>query len=226
MRSDLATADDLAIRRAEDERYAWFMEISLVDLGLPGDKVKKQVRIGDFVVWHEPLIDLGNKAASKAMDNRVACWLGIESVRQLEASGGAHDCELYVVFTVQEEVGIRGAKTSAFGIDPDIGVGIDVTLACDTPGVPADESVSTAAAAAARPIERRIPMLPSTSLRVRCSLTSDGKEGDHPTGPAAFAVSPPRRTCRGRPPPTRRGRPCTARSGRRVPWTRGRPGCP
>jgi endoglucanase len=132
------------IHIASDEDKKRIPEVKdfLVDLGLPADKVRKQVRIGDFVVWNEPLLDLGSKVASKALDNRVACWLGIESIRQLEESGGAHDCELYVSFTVQEEVGIRGAKTSSFGIDPDIGIGIDVTLACDTPGVPADEAVT------------------------------------------------------------------------------------
>jgi putative aminopeptidase FrvX len=114
----------------------------LVDMGLPADKVRKMVRIGDYVTLHEPLIEVGEKIVSKALDNRVACWLGIESVRQLDKSGHGHDCQLTVAFTVQEEVGLRGAKTASFGVDPDIGVGLDVTLACDTPGVPSDECVT------------------------------------------------------------------------------------
>jgi putative aminopeptidase FrvX len=54
-----------------------------VDIGLPGDQVKKKVKVGDYVVMDEPLIEVGNKFVSKALDNRVACWLGIESVRKL-----------------------------------------------------------------------------------------------------------------------------------------------
>jgi endoglucanase len=114
-----------------------------VDIGHAADKVKKMVRVGDFVVMDEPcLAEFGNKIVSKALDNRVACWLGIESIRKLEKSGEGHDCEVYVVFTTQEEVGLRGARTAAYAIKPDIGIGLDVTLACDTPGVPEEEAVT------------------------------------------------------------------------------------
>ncbi len=114
-----------------------------VDIGLSPDKVKKRVKIGDFVVMDEPaLTDMGTKIVSKALDNRVACWLGIESIRQLEAEGDSHACDVYVVFTTQEEVGLRGARTSAYAIKPDIGLGLDVTLSCDTPGVPSEEMVT------------------------------------------------------------------------------------
>jgi endoglucanase len=113
-----------------------------VDLGMKADEVKKKVRVGDFVVMHEPAIEIGSKVVSKALDNRVACWLGIEAVRQLEASGSGHQCEVVVAFTTQEEVGLRGAKTSSFAVLPDIGLGLDVTLSCDTPGVPSEEAVT------------------------------------------------------------------------------------
>jgi endoglucanase len=85
---------------------------------------------------------MGDKFVSKALDNRVACWLGIESVRKLEKSKAQHTCEVIVAFTTQEEVGLRGARTASHAIQPDIGLGIDVTLACDTPGVPSEESVT------------------------------------------------------------------------------------
>jgi putative aminopeptidase FrvX len=114
-----------------------------VDIGHAPDKVKKMVRVGDYVVMDEPcLAEFGNKIVSKALDNRVACWLGIESIRKLEKSGAAHACEIFVVFTTQEEVGLRGARTAAYAIKPDIGIGLDVTLSCDTPGVPEEESVT------------------------------------------------------------------------------------
>ncbi len=113
-----------------------------VDIGLPVDELKKKVRIGDYIVMHEPAIQVGKKFVSKALDNRVACWLGIEAVRKLVADGGKHGCEVVVAFTTQEEVGLRGAKTASHAVQPDIGLGIDVTLSCDTPGVPAEEMVT------------------------------------------------------------------------------------
>ncbi len=113
-----------------------------VDVGLPGDQVKKRIKIGDYVVMNEPAIEVGHKIVSKALDNRVACWLGIESIRALDAAKSGHACEIVVAFTTQEEVGLRGARTASHAILPDIGLGIDVTLACDTPGVPTEEAVT------------------------------------------------------------------------------------
>ncbi len=105
----------------------------ILDLGL-GEKTKDHVKIGDMVTMDEPLIEVGEKIVSKALDNRIACWLGIEAVRALGSS--KHGCEIHVAFTCQEEVGLRGARTASFAVKPDIGIGIDTTLACDTPGVP------------------------------------------------------------------------------------------
>ncbi len=112
----------------------------MVDLGL-GAKAADVVKIGDYVVMDEPLLELGDKVVSKALDNRVACWLGIETLKALGKDKG-RDIEIHVAFTTQEEVGLRGARTAAYRIKPDIGLGIDVTLACDTPGVP-DQDATT-----------------------------------------------------------------------------------
>lgn len=105
----------------------------IIDLGL-GENTKEHVKIGDMVTMDEPLIEIGEKVVSKALDNRIACWLGIEAVRAL--GNAKHGCEIHVAFTCQEEVGLRGARTASFAVKPDIGIGIDTTLACDTPGVP------------------------------------------------------------------------------------------
>jgi tetrahedral aminopeptidase len=113
-----------------------------VDIGLPADEIKKKVKVGDYVVPDEPLVETGNKVVSKALDNRVACWLGIEAIRTLDASRTGHNCEIVVAFTTQEEVGLRGAKNASFQVQPDIGIGLDVTLSCDTPGVPEEEAVT------------------------------------------------------------------------------------
>ncbi|WP_172332590.1 M42 family metallopeptidase [Mangrovicoccus sp. HB161399] len=103
-----------------------------VDLGL-GKAAKDIVKVGDMVVMDEPFLEMGEKVVSKALDNRIACYLGIQALKSL--AGKAPEAEIHVAFTCQEEVGLRGARTAATGIAPDIGIGVDTTLACDTPGV-------------------------------------------------------------------------------------------
>ncbi|MEM8757119.1 MAG: M20/M25/M40 family metallo-hydrolase [Planctomycetota bacterium] len=131
------------IATAEDRKKVPDVGEFFVDIGLPKSAVEKSVRVGDYIVMDEPFREVGDKLVSKALDNRVACWLGIEAVRTLAKSKKGHSVEVVVAFTVQEEVGLRGAKTAAFAVRPDIGLGLDVTLACDTPGVPKNESVTT-----------------------------------------------------------------------------------
>ncbi|MEO1008480.1 MAG: M20/M25/M40 family metallo-hydrolase [Planctomycetota bacterium] len=131
------------IASAEDRNKVPEVKEFFVDTGMPADEVKAKVRIGDYVVMDEPLIEIGTKVVSKALDNRFACWLGIEAVRKLHKSGSGHGCEIVVAFTTQEEVGLRGAKTASYAVQPDIGLGIDVSLSCDTPGVPEPEAVNT-----------------------------------------------------------------------------------
>ena len=104
-----------------------------VDTGL-GEAAKDRVKVGDMVVMDEPFLEMGEKLVSKALDNRVACWLGIEAARGLGKAKTT--AEIHVVFTTQEEVGLRGARTASYAVKPDIGIGIDTTLSCDTPGVP------------------------------------------------------------------------------------------
>ncbi len=110
----------------------------MIDLCLPADEIKKKVKIGDMVVINAPVYTLGDQVVSQAMDNRVACWVAIEACKKLKH----HDCEVHCVFTVQEEVGLRGAVASSYTVQPDIAVGIDVTLACDTPGIPEKDATS------------------------------------------------------------------------------------
>ncbi|MCW5766158.1 MAG: M20/M25/M40 family metallo-hydrolase [Phycisphaeraceae bacterium] len=130
------------IASEEDKKKIPDVKELIVDTGMPGAEVKKRVKIGDYVVYNDPFMEMGGKVVSQALDNRIACWLGIESVRKIEDAGAGHACELYVVFTTQEEVGLRGAKTSSHVVACDIGIGLDVTLSCDTPGVPEDEAVT------------------------------------------------------------------------------------
>ncbi len=131
------------IASAEDRKKVPEVSEFYIDTGMSKDDVKAKIQIGDYIVMDEPFKQMGSKLVSKALDNRVACWLGIESIRQLDKAGAKHDAEIVVAFTVQEEVGLRGAKTTSFAVRPDIGIGLDVTLACDTPGVPKQECVTT-----------------------------------------------------------------------------------
>ncbi len=110
----------------------------IVDMGLHADEVKQKVKIGDMVVLQAPFTQVGNCAVAQAMDNRVACWVLIEALRKLKH----HNCDIYPVWTVQEEVGCRGAGPAADQIKPDVAIALDTTLCCDTPGVPDEMRVT------------------------------------------------------------------------------------
>ena len=109
-----------------------------VDLCLPPEKVKKQVEIGAMVTLQRDFMEIGNGVNGKAMDDRLAVYVMIEAMRQAKRFG----FDTCAVATVQEEVGLRGAGVSAFGVAPDVGVALDVTLAADIPGIPEHEQVT------------------------------------------------------------------------------------
>jgi tetrahedral aminopeptidase len=110
-----------------------------VDLFLPKAEVQKLVRVGDPVTLVQDLMKIGPVYTGKAMDNRIASWVAINAIRKI---GDASAYDICFVATVQEEVGCRGAGPSTFGIDPDIAIALDTTLACDTPGVTEEENPS------------------------------------------------------------------------------------
>lgn len=87
------------------------------------------VQIGDVAAFDRTYMEFGNRLVAKSMDDRVGVLVAIEALRALKST--PHD--VYFAFTTQEEVGIRGAGTSAYGIDPDIGIALDVTPSGDTP---------------------------------------------------------------------------------------------
>ena len=99
-----------------------------IDVGATGKK-DGPVKIGDIAAFDRPFTELGNRLVAKSMDDRVGVLVAIEALRALKST--PHD--VYFVFTTQEEVGTRGAATSAYGVDPDVGIAVDVTPAGDTP---------------------------------------------------------------------------------------------
>ncbi len=99
-----------------------------IDVGAR-DAKDAPVAVGDAAGFWRDFVDLGDRMIAKAMDDRVGCAVLIETLRQVKKS--PHD--LYFVFTVQEEVGVRGATTSAYGVQPDLALAVDVTDTGDTP---------------------------------------------------------------------------------------------
>jgi len=99
-----------------------------LDFGVSG-KADVPVQIGDIATFERAMIDLGDTIIGKSLDDRVGCAILIETLRQLKTT--PH--ELHFVFTVQEEVGIRGATTAAYRVDPDVSIAVDVTDCGHTP---------------------------------------------------------------------------------------------
>lgn len=87
------------------------------------------VKVGDLLVFDRPMLDLGNRLVAKSMDNRISVAVLVHVLRKLKKT--PH--EIYFVFTTQEEVGVRGVTTAAYGIDPELGIAVDVTPTGDTP---------------------------------------------------------------------------------------------
>jgi endoglucanase len=109
-----------------------------IDLGMKKEDVEKIVKVGDPVTRERKMIEMGDCVNCKSIDNRVSVFILIEMFREIGEA--AHD--VYGVFTVQEEVGIRGAQVAAMAIQPDFGFGLDTTIAFDVPGSTPHERVT------------------------------------------------------------------------------------
>lgn len=92
-------------------------------------KADSKIGVGDVCGFDRPLLDLGKRVVAKSMDDRVAAAIAVEALKEVKPGVN----ELYFVFSVQEEVGIRGAITAAYGVDPEVGLAVDVTRTGDTP---------------------------------------------------------------------------------------------
>src|SRR5690606_9424665 len=121
------------ISTAEERKKIPTIDSFYIDLGLEGDAVKEKVRVGDMVTLRQEFVDLGTVVTGKALDDRSGCWILIETIKRLQQ--GEMGADLHAVFTVQEEVGLRGAITGAYAAEADVGVALDTTLAVDTPEI-------------------------------------------------------------------------------------------
>jgi putative aminopeptidase FrvX len=102
-----------------------------IDIGAQDRKgAEKKVQIGDIASFYQHLVMINDRRiCSKALDDRIGCYCLLETAKRLKRT--RHD--IYFVFTVQEEVGLRGARTGAYGIAPDYALAVDITDTGDTP---------------------------------------------------------------------------------------------
>lgn len=122
------------IQKEEERRKIIAYDDMFIDIGAQNrdDAKAMGVKLGDPVAFDVQFMKLCKDAAmGKAFDNRAGCAIMIEALKQM----GETDCTVYAVGTVQEELGLRGAVTATYGVDPDVGLALDVTFAGDTPGI-------------------------------------------------------------------------------------------
>lgn len=106
-----------------------------IDLGLPGEEVKKRVRIGDCITFDVGFEIFGDDlAVSRAFDDKMGAFIAARVAEEVKAAGGAPGAYIAAA-TVQEEVGLRGGITSAFHVDPAVGIAVEVCHATDYPDI-------------------------------------------------------------------------------------------
>ena len=109
-----------------------------IDTGMAKEEVEKYISVGDTITRERKLIEMGNCVNCKSIDNRVSVFILIEMLRELKNA----PFDVYGVFTVQEEVGIRGANVATQEVQPDFGFGLDTTIAFDVPGAAGHEKIT------------------------------------------------------------------------------------
>ena len=115
----------------EEKKKEIRMEELFIDVGLPLERVKVLVRIGDPITIERELKEVGDTVSGKGLHDRLGVYVMLEALQRLKEN----KVDVYPVATVQEEVGLRGAGVSTYGIEPDIGIAIDITVASDLPQI-------------------------------------------------------------------------------------------
>ena len=128
------------IMKAEEKRKMPEVTDYFIDTGLSAEKVKELVQIGSPITRERELIQMGECVNSKSLDNRVSVFALLETIKELQNTEVPYDT--YAVFTVQEEVGLRGATVASSGINPDFGLALDTTIAYDLPGANPQEVIT------------------------------------------------------------------------------------
>jgi putative aminopeptidase FrvX len=175
------TGKPIHLASEEDKKRIPQISDFYIDLFRPKAEIVKCVEVGDPVTLWQTTEVIGEAVCGKAMDNRVALWVGINAIRQVlgapgqqsagdgrsaargrsrrsaravasrqagraparrPAAGPGSAYDIYFVASTQEEVGLRGATAAAYGIEPDIGIAVDTTLCCDTPGTSKEDVIT------------------------------------------------------------------------------------
>ena len=133
-------AKPIHLMKGDERNKVVPIEEYFIDLGMPKKEVLEYVSPGNPVTRERELIEVGDCVNSKSLDNRVSVFILLEAFRALQ--GKELPFDTFGVFTVQEEVGLRGAISAAHRLNPDFGFGLDVTIAFDVPGAQAHEVVT------------------------------------------------------------------------------------
>jgi len=110
-----------------------------IDMGMPKKEVEKYIEVGNPITRERQLIEMGDCVNAKSLDNRVSVYILIEAIKALKTKP---PYDVYAVFTVQEEVGLRGADVASQIVDPEFGIALDTTIAFDLPGARPEEMVT------------------------------------------------------------------------------------
>jgi tetrahedral aminopeptidase len=128
------------VMSAEERKKNPEIKDYFIDTGLTKDEVNDLIEPGNPITRERECIQMGHCVNGKSLDNRVSVYVLIEVLKALKNIQLPFD--VYAVFTVQEEVGIRGAQVAALEIEPDFGIGLDTTIAYDVPGAENHEMVT------------------------------------------------------------------------------------
>lgn len=131
-------AKPIHIMSPEERNKSPKMSDYYIDLGLPVEEIKEIVKIGDPITRERELIEMGDCINCKSLDNRISVYILIEALKKVQDM----PYDLFAVFTVQEEIGIRGASVATQEIQPDFGICLDTTIAFDTPGSAAHNKIT------------------------------------------------------------------------------------
>ncbi|MDQ3861040.1 MAG: M42 family metallopeptidase [Actinomycetota bacterium] len=128
------------VMEADERKKVSEIKSLWIDIGAKdGDEAKGRVRVGDVAVVDQDVLELPNgRIVSRSLDNRMGAFVVLEALRLL-SEGESLAAEVVAVASVQEEIGLYGARGAAFGLDPDAAIAVDVTHATDTPGIPKNE---------------------------------------------------------------------------------------
>ena len=118
------------LMKEEEKKKGFDVPDFFIDVGLPGEEVKKLVSVGDPVTLSRSLLQVGQTISGKAFDDRLGVYVMLEALRRM----GDHQFDICAVASVEEERGLIGAITAGYRIEPDVCIALDLTIALDTPG--------------------------------------------------------------------------------------------